>query len=112
LLDIFGDETTLGKPAFGDFKEGKTTIAYIELYDKMNDSEKEALIKLFKQIPNEEEKTWLFGAFAKYDIKKQCEINAGAVMTEGLKAIEDSSAPAELKAKLREIAIKQLGRTF
>ncbi|MCH3852402.1 hexaprenyl-diphosphate synthase, partial [Campylobacter jejuni] len=31
ILDIKGDEKTLGKPAMNDFKEGKTTLPYIYL---------------------------------------------------------------------------------
>ncbi|MEY4505078.1 MAG: octaprenyl-diphosphate synthase [Pseudomonadota bacterium] len=112
LLDIFGDETTLGKPAFGDLKEGKTTIAYIKLYNAMNSEEQLQLKNLFKQTPTVKDKEWLFAAFAKYDIRTECDVQTSQIMKDGLEAIDNTNAPELLKKRLKEIAIKQLGRTF
>ncbi|TEY01228.1 polyprenyl synthetase family protein [Campylobacter sp. US33a] len=59
ILDIKGDEKTLGKPAMSDFKEGKTTLAYIYLYEKLNTQDKNYLKTLFKKDLNSEELQWL-----------------------------------------------------
>ena len=59
ILDIKGDEKTLGKPAMNDFKEGKATLAYIYLYESLNDEDKVKLKKLFKKDLNPDELEWL-----------------------------------------------------
>ena len=59
ILDIRGDEHTLGKPAMHDFKEGKVTLAYIYLYESLNDEEQLKLKKLFKKDLNIDELEWL-----------------------------------------------------
>lgn len=59
ILDIKGDEKTLGKPAMNDFKEGKATLAYIYLYESLNDEDRIKLKKLFKKDLNPDELEWL-----------------------------------------------------
>ena len=39
ILDITSDEKTLGKPAMLDFVEGKVTIPYLYLYERIEDKE-------------------------------------------------------------------------
>ena len=41
ILDIVSDENKLGKPAFNDYKEGKTTLPYILLYNTLSTDDKE-----------------------------------------------------------------------
>ena len=48
MLDIQGDEKTLGKEAFSDFKEGKSTLPYIYLYEALED--KNILLNLFSSL--------------------------------------------------------------
>lgn len=57
ILDIKGDETRLGKPVMSDFKEGKTTLPYIYLYEALEDKDK--LKSLFKKELKEDEISWL-----------------------------------------------------
>ena len=47
ILDITSDEKTLGKPAMLDFVEGKVTIPYLYLYERIED--KEYLKSLYKK---------------------------------------------------------------
>jgi len=70
ILDITQDSKTLGKPAMLDFVEGKVTIPYLLLYQRLDD--KSQLEKLFKKKLNNDEQSW---------IKKQME---------DTKALEDS----------------------
>lgn len=57
ILDIKGDEKRLGKPVMSDFKEGKTTLPYIYLYEALEDKDK--LKSLFKKELKEDEISWL-----------------------------------------------------
>jgi octaprenyl-diphosphate synthase len=59
ILDITQDEKTLGKPALSDFKDGKTTLPYIYLYDLLNTKEKEKLKSYHLKTLNKEEKHWI-----------------------------------------------------
>jgi len=36
ILDIVSDEATLGKPAMSDYREGKCTLPYIYLFERLN----------------------------------------------------------------------------
>lgn len=57
ILDITSDSQTLGKPAMLDFVEGKVTIPYLYLYERVED--KEYLKSLYKKSLNEDELNWI-----------------------------------------------------
>lgn len=59
ILDVTQDAATLGKPNFSDFKEGKTTLPYIYLYESLNEANKEKLKSLFKKDLSEAEQGWV-----------------------------------------------------
>ena len=59
ILDVTQDAATLGKPNFSDFKEGKTTLPYIYLYESLNEVDKEKLKSLFKKDLSEAERGWV-----------------------------------------------------
>lgn len=59
ILDVTQDAATLGKPNFSDFKEGKTTLPYIYLYESLNEVDKEKLKSLFKKDLSEAEQGWV-----------------------------------------------------
>ncbi|WP_258443716.1 polyprenyl synthetase family protein [Helicobacter sp. 16-1353] len=71
LLDITQDEKILGKAAFSDFKEGKTTLPYIYLYQKMQENEREQLLSYFKQDLDSKDKDWIKAKMDKYNIIEQ-----------------------------------------
>ena len=50
ILDIKSDEKILGKPAMSDFKEGKTTLPYIYLYENLGDQDRAYLQALFHRF--------------------------------------------------------------
>lgn len=66
ILDIVSDEKTLGKPALNDYKEGKTTLPYIYLYEIMDAQDRERLMAAHGKSLDAEELTW---------IKEQMKIN-------------------------------------
>jgi len=59
ILDVTQDAATLGKPNFSDFKEGKTTLPYIYLYESLSEADKEKLKSLFKKDLSESEQGWV-----------------------------------------------------
>ena len=87
ILDITQDEKTLGKPNMKDYKEGKTTLPYIYLFEKLNDSEKEKLISYFKKDLNENEKKWIKEKMKEFNIIETCLNEAKDLVDEAKKAI-------------------------
>jgi len=75
ILDITQDSVTLGKPAMLDYVEGKVTIPYLFLYERVEDKTK--LASLYKKELSSEESAW---------IKEQMKIT---------KALEDSILQAK-----------------
>lgn len=59
ILDITQDSQTLGKPAMHDFREGKTTLPYLYMYEAIEASEKEQLMSYFGKDLEENETHWI-----------------------------------------------------
>ena len=57
ILDITQDSQTLGKPAMLDFVEGKVTIPYLLLYERLENKTK--LVSLYKKELNKDETAWI-----------------------------------------------------
>ncbi len=57
ILDITQDSETLGKPVMLDFVDGKVTIPYLLLYERLED--KERLESLYKKELSEDEANWI-----------------------------------------------------
>ncbi len=57
ILDITQDSATLGKPAMLDFVEGKVTIPYLLLHERLEDKTK--LESLYKKELSENESSWI-----------------------------------------------------
>lgn len=72
ILDITGDEKSLGKPAMNDYKEGKTTLVYILLHEKLENADKIKLKSLFKKELSPDELAWLKDKISKHNIITEC----------------------------------------
>lgn len=59
ILDIISDEKSLGKPALNDYKEGKTTLPYIYLYDALDPSSRERLKNAHGRSLDADEALWI-----------------------------------------------------
>ncbi len=59
VLDITMDSEKLGKPALADFKEGKTTLPYIYLYETLDKNSIQQLNALYQKSLTSEEAVWL-----------------------------------------------------
>lgn len=107
ILDITRDEKTLGKPAMSDFKEGKTTLAYMYLYEKLNNDEKEILKSYYKKELDQKEISWIKHKMQEYQILNLINIELKNYANNALKAIE------KYKMKdLEEIITSMIERDF
>lgn len=59
VLDITQSSETLGKPSLNDFKEGKTTLPYLYMYEKLSLNDQKILLSLFQKTLNENERDWI-----------------------------------------------------
>ncbi len=107
LLDITGDEKTLGKPSMHDFKEGKTTLPYIYLFGKLDKKGKNRLKSLFKKDLDETEKNWIKNKMKEFGIFDQCYLESQKLINEAKNAIKEYNF-----SKLNIIADKVIKRTF
>ena len=107
ILDITQDSAKLGKPALNDFKEGKTTLPYIYLYENLHENDKKYLKSLFKKELNSQESAWIKAKFGEFKIIDKC-INLAK--NYGEKALNSVS---EFKnEKLNEIVLNMINREF
>ncbi|MCX2682908.1 polyprenyl synthetase family protein [Campylobacter sp. MIT 21-1685] len=107
ILDIKGDEKTLGKPVMNDFKEGKTTLPYIYLFETLQRQEQKKLLTLFKKNLNEEERCWLENAFIESKALQRASDEAKEFAKKALEALKNYSNP-----KLYELAHSMVIRDF
>ncbi|MDD4506535.1 MAG: polyprenyl synthetase family protein [Sulfurospirillaceae bacterium] len=59
VLDITQSSEILGKPSLNDFKEGKTTLPYLYMYEKLSLHDQQILLSLFQKTLNENEEAWI-----------------------------------------------------
>ncbi len=89
VLDITQDSKKLGKPSLNDFKEGKTTLPYIYLYESLDNKDREYLKSLYKKELNEDEIFWIKDKMKKTKaIEKSIEL-AKKLGYEALEAVRD-----------------------
>lgn len=92
ILDIIGDEVTLGKPALNDFVEGKTTLPYIDLHDVLDDAGRVKLIGCHGRVLEPQEKQWLSNAMQEHKIIERSYARAQELCDEALCVIGDEAA--------------------
>lgn len=59
ILDITQDSATLGKPAMLDFVEGKVTIPYLLLWERLDSEDKIKLESMYKVPLDEAQSSWI-----------------------------------------------------
>ena len=107
LLDVTQDEEVLGKPAMNDFKEGKTTLPFIYLFEALNSQEREYLKSLYKKELSKEEIKWIRDKMKEYNIIQKCYLQAKDLINEAIDAIKEYEIP-----ELIAIAKKIIDREF
>jgi octaprenyl-diphosphate synthase len=107
ILDITQDSETLGKPALHDFKEGKTTLPYIYLYEALDDEGKQKLISLHGKTLKSDELSWLKEQFEKHNIVIKSYNEAKALVVEAIELMNNQG-----ESSLSKIAMSMIDREF
>ena len=94
ILDITQDEETLGKPSMHDFKEGKVTIPYLYLYERVED--KEYLKSLYKKELNKNELLWIKENLKETNSLQDAINEAKKVGLEAISSIKDEKNSEDL----------------
>jgi len=103
VLDVIQNDKTLGKPALNDFKEGKTTLIYIDLINSLEGSDKERVLSFFKKELSDEERQWLLmKVFQTGALKKSIDL-AKELGKEALEAVEGEENQVELQKVIRDM---------
>ena len=87
ILDITQDSVTLGKPAMLDFVEGKVTIPYLLLHERIEDKTK--LESLYKKELTQEESSWIKEQMIKTNALNDSILQAKTIGNEAIKAVKD-----------------------
>lgn len=95
ILDITQDSQTLGKPAMFDFVEGKATIPYLLLHQRLDDKTK--LESLFKKELNEEDALWIKQQMERTDSLNDAISQAKALGREAIMILEDENSEGLIK---------------
>ncbi len=107
LLDITSDSDTLGKPALHDFVEGKTTLPYIYLHEKLEADERAVLSGLHAKKLSSKEQEWIMQRMEKYQIVMQCYSEAKLLIDEAIELMNEAG-----EAALSDIAQEMIERDF
>lgn len=87
ILDITQDSATLGKPAMLDFVEGKVTIPYLLLHERVEDKTK--LESLYKKELTNEESAWIKEQMQITNALNDSILQAKAIGNEAINAVID-----------------------
>lgn len=107
VLDITSDSEKLGKPALADFKEGKTTLPYIYLFESLNGAEREKLQGLFKKELDAEASAWIKEKMRESGAVMRAVALAQKLGREALEAIAKDRNPA-----LEKVIVDMIEREF
>lgn len=89
ILDITQDSKTLGKPAMLDFVEGKVTIPYLLLHERLED--KSTLESLYKKELTENESSWIKEQMQKTNALEDSIKMAKDIGNEAIQAVKDEN---------------------
>lgn len=107
LLDITATSDTLGKPALHDFKEGKTTLPYIYLYELLDDKDKIKLKNMHKKTLTASESSWVLEQMSNHNIPTICYNEAKVLVLEAMELMRE-----EDEEKLYMIANEMIDREY
>lgn len=91
LLDITKTNNELGKSAFSDFREGKTTLPYIYLYDSLDEDSKGILMSYFKQDLNYSQKQWIQDKMNEFNIVSRIKEEINIYANKAIESIDSKN---------------------
>lgn len=91
ILDIISDDATLGKPALNDFVEGKTTLPYMELYEKLGTDERERLKSYHLMVLDETQKLWIKSKMDDFGVIESSYRYAKELCDEAIAVVDDEA---------------------
>lgn len=94
VLDIVSSSEVLGKPALNDFREGKTTLPYLYMYDMLSCSDKKQLKSCFAKDLSKEESSWIKAKLEETKAVKKAIKYAKELGAVALESIKDENLPA------------------
>lgn len=89
ILDITQDSSTLGKPAMLDFVEGKVTIPYLFLHQRIEDKQK--LESMYKKSLRQEEIAWIKEQMNTTHALQDAILQAKTLGNEAMEALKDEN---------------------
>ncbi|MGD9553550.1 MAG: polyprenyl synthetase family protein [Arcobacteraceae bacterium] len=89
ILDITQDSSTLGKPAMLDFVEGKVTIPYLFLHQRIEDKQK--LESMYKKSLRQEEIAWIKEQMNTTHALQDAILQAKTLGNEAIEALKDEN---------------------
>jgi octaprenyl-diphosphate synthase len=107
ILDITQDSATLGKPAMLDFVEGKVTIPYLLLWERLDSSDQKTLESFYKVELSEEQTNWIKVKMAETNALEDSIKLAKQIGNDAIVAIKD-----ENNDDLRAIMVAMIERDF
>jgi octaprenyl-diphosphate synthase len=105
ILDITQDSATLGKPAMLDFVEGKVTIPYLLLHERIENKQK--LKSLYKKTLSIEEQVWIKDEMTKNNVLIDSIAQAQKLGFEAVEAIRNDESE-----DLKNIMNQMINREF
>jgi octaprenyl-diphosphate synthase len=107
ILDITQTSEQLGKPAMLDFVEGKVTIPYLLLFERLENKDKQKLKSMFKKDLNTEDQQWIKDNMIKNNVLIDSIAQAQKLGYEAVEAIKDDKDD-----DLKNIMNQMINRTF
>lgn len=106
VLDITQSSEQLGKPALNDFKEGKTTLPYLYMYNKINTDEQLKLKSLFACELSQADSIWIKTKFQETNAVSDSIAYATKLGQEALEVIKDENMP-DLEKIIKEMIVRE-----
>ncbi|MEF3191642.1 MAG: polyprenyl synthetase family protein [Campylobacterales bacterium] len=112
LLDVTQDEATLGKPAMGDLAEGKMTLPYLIMVQKLDDNEKVRFRALHSRALDQTEASWIKEIMLSRGVIDETTARIRWLGQQAMEALANAKIDDSLMAQLQKIMDAMTQREF